>query len=106
MYGFEPRQLLEKGVWHLLFNLYFLEVKKPRKTAIPSAFLPMVSKPFTNYGWAGRIRTCECSSQSAVSYRLTTAQFEKFPARYAAGEFDGVGNEIRTHGLQSHNLAL
>ena len=25
-------------------------------------------------GWGGRIRTSECSSQSAVSYRLTTPQ--------------------------------
>ena len=27
-------------------------------------------------GWGGRIRTYECSSQSAVSYRLTTPQYE------------------------------
>ena len=27
------------------------------------------------YGWGGRIRTYECSSQSAVSYRLTTPQY-------------------------------
>ena len=26
------------------------------------------------HGWGGRIRTYECSSQSAVSYRLTTPQ--------------------------------
>ena len=28
------------------------------------------------FGWGGRIRTYECSSQSAVSYRLTTPQCE------------------------------
>ena len=27
------------------------------------------------FGWGGRIRTYECSSQSAVSYRLTTPQY-------------------------------
>ena len=29
----------------------------------------------TQHGWGGRIRTYECSSQSAVSYRLTTPQY-------------------------------
>lgn len=29
-------------------------------------------------GWGGRIRTYECSSQSAVSYRLTTPQYSVF----------------------------
>ena len=31
-----------------------------------------------NFGWGGRIRTYECSSQSAVSYHLTTPQFFNF----------------------------
>ena len=29
----------------------------------------------TRSGWGGEIRTHECSSQSAVSYRLTTPQY-------------------------------
>ena len=38
-------------------------------------------RPLYCVGWGGRIRTYECSSQSAVSYRLTTPQygFEKTP---------------------------
>lgn len=34
-------------------------------------------------GWGGRIRTYECSSQSAVSYRLTTPQYEILKRRKA-----------------------
>ena len=59
-------------------------------------------------GWGGRIRTYECSSQSAVSYRLTTPQFIKLkrkPFCHRQKGFSGVDNGIRTHGLQRHNLA-
>ena len=30
----------------------------------------------TELGWVSRIRTCECSSQSAMSFRLTITQFK------------------------------
>ena len=54
------------------------------------------------FGWGGRIRTYECSSQSAVSYRLTTPLWI---LRFLEIK-NGVDNRIRTDGLQSHNLAL
>jgi hypothetical protein len=81
-------------------------------------------------GWGGGIRTHAYSSQSAVSYRLTTPQwavwslecgvFTKcinhnqssfFLLKKAAKSIDlatlyGVGKRIRTVGLQGHNLAL
>ena len=36
----------------------------------------LLSKIVDFFGWGGGIRTHECSSQSAVSYRLTTPQCE------------------------------
>lgn len=48
--------------------------QKPRKRAIGCGFIRIRSKVFPLDGWASRIRTYECSSQSAVSYRLTMAQ--------------------------------
>ncbi len=75
------------------------------------------------FGWGGRIRTYACSSQSAVSYRLTTPQYFLFCSplftdrvysaiekpRHAncASRFStGVEDGTRTHGLQCHKLAL
>ena len=61
-------------------------------------------------GWGGRIRTYACSSQSAVSYRLTTPQCELvfnsdkgFGRVFAKALFCGVEDGTRTHGLQCHN---
>lgn len=64
----------------------WLDDEKQRKTpinlcksriigAFPTTFLAERS------GWGGRIRTYECSSQSAVSYRLTTPQCIRFSKR-------------------------
>ena len=68
------------------------------------------------YGWGGRIWTYECSSQSAVSYRLTTPQYLLFlnytlinvnlQEKYLADLESGVDSRIRTDGLQCHKLAL
>ena len=46
----------------------------------------------TRYGWGGEIRTHECNSQSAVSYRLTTPQNirygkRKTPSRVSGADF-------------------
>ena len=62
----------------------------------------------TRYGWGGRIRTCECSSQSAVSYRLTTPQNILQMPQLNRGIClkCGVDNRVRTDDLQGHNLAL
>ena len=53
--------------------------------------------PLWGNGRGGRIRTYECESQSLVPYRLATPLRKKN---------NGVSKEIRTLGLQSHNLAL
>ena len=37
-------------------------------------------------GWAGKIRTCACQSQSLVPYRLATAQY-KFTFPFLIGDF-------------------
>ncbi len=62
------------------------------------------------FDWGGRIRTYACSSQSAVSYRLTTPQCELvfnsdkgFGRVFAKALFCGVEDGTRTHGLQCHN---
>ena len=62
----------------------------------------------TQYGWGGGIRTHECSSQSAVSYRLTTPHcfIKKIAKSDDLAILTGVDNRIRTDGLQGHNLAL
>ena len=66
------------------------------------------------YGRGGGIRTHAYSSQSAVSYRLTTpldgragvepARYKKTQMRYLRIFACGVDEGIRTPGLQGHNL--
>ena len=76
------------------------EVTESESVALPLGDTPKyillsVTDCRKTVGRGGRIRTCECESQSLVPYRLATPL-----------KISGVSKEIRTLGLQSHNLAL
>ena len=58
-----------------------------------------------NKNRASWIRTSECSSQSAVPYRLAIALFMTPSVSPGHIRKVRVGKGIRTLGLQSHNLA-
>ena len=72
----------------LSFFGYLALGEESKKDIIPKVYHPfrhgtdiiekkslLVDKRDFFHGWGGRIRTYECSSQSAVSYRLTTPQY-------------------------------
>ena len=107
-------QLLRSTIYRFTYK------KKPQHIVEKSKTPLLVDKRGVFVGWGGGIRTHAYSSQSAVSYRLTT------PQRYgglSAGispaanrkrksqdqltlRSSGVGNRGRTDDLQGHNLAL
>ncbi len=64
----------------------------------------MLLSPF---GWAGGIRTHGMTESKSVALPLGDSPICKVPEIADSRNFlCGVGGGIRTHGLQSHNLAL
>ena len=61
---------------HLVFVPVVQKLDKKSGKQVNSLYL-LIQAIYINYivGWAGKIRTCACQSQSLVPYRLATAQY-------------------------------
>ena len=102
------RKWLQDGLNYALECVNLFDIKGFRVKKQVADFL---SKSTTLFGWGGGIRTHAYSSQSAVSYRLTTPQYFyliniNLQEKVLADLLNGVDSRIRTDGLQCHKLAL
>ena len=73
------------------FSLLFITSKATKVNLVKSEEVKIPNaNAFGIFGWGGEIRTHACSSQSAVSYRLTAPQYsfiDKTPPKKTGGDF-------------------